>query len=202
MPAATAADASDVLSVRIDRAESTAIDAPDSLTVTGDFTIELTNAGEPVHAHLTCDDDLAPCLRVETGNHFIDREETHELPVEVISEDRPLRGRLRISVGYGAETAFVTLTVVESPEPETVRVDDSLAEPRGASDGDATGGARGIDPITVAAIALASAAVLGTIVLVGLVTDLFIGVLLAAVVLAVAAAMYVVRDVGQPRSGP
>ena len=179
--------------VHIDRNQPEAIDAPTALAATDDFVIRIRNAGEPVHFHLGCDDDLGPALNLETGNHFIHRDGTYEVPVEILADRRPVRGRFRFSVGYGAETAYTELRVIDPDPSEQVRVDESLAEPPTrdppTDDTDLT-----YDPITFLLVGVGIAALLAAIVLVGMLTEPIIGVLLALAVVVVAAAAFVFRE--------
>lgn len=194
MASVAAPTESDVLSIRLDRTQPDAIEAPGTFTVSDDFTIEVTNEGEPIHVHLTCDDDIAPAVDFETGNHFVPRKGTYQVPVTVLADDRPKRGRVRVSVGYGSETAYVELRVVEPASDDEVRVDESLAEPPSRADPDSNDGTRAMNPIMFATIGVAIAAVVGAVVVVGLYTDLVIGVVLAVGVVAVAAAAYALQQ--------
>ncbi|RLM59382.1 hypothetical protein DVK02_01130 [Halobellus sp. Atlit-31R] len=88
-----------------------AVEAPGGLTVTGPFHVYLQNHGGPVHVHLHLDDDLSRVARVDAVNHYVEEGETIRIPVGVAADRERVSGRLKIVSGYGAETAYVNVTV-------------------------------------------------------------------------------------------
>ena len=194
MDGAEAAGGSHALEVHIDRTQQRAISVPSIFETSRDFPIEITNAGEPIHVYLTCDDDLTEAIEFDTGNHFIPRKSTYRIPVDLRDDaEPPVRGKFKLSVGYGAETAYADLRIVEPSPTESVRVDESLATPPTREQPEEAEG-MSIDPLSFAAIGVGIAAVIGGIVLVGLLTDPLIGVIFAIAVLVIASAVFVLTD--------
>ena len=103
---------SESLRVELNREAVHAIDAPDAFTAEGPFHIELHNAGGAVHVHLHLDDDLSRVSRLDDVNHYVEEGATKRVPVGVLPNRDSRRGRLKIVSGYGAEEAYVSLTVV------------------------------------------------------------------------------------------
>ncbi len=118
------------LDVVVNRSQPNGLDVPSAFEATGDFVLSVTNDGKPVHLHVNCDDDIAPAVSFETGNHFIPRENTFELPIRVDEAAAPRRGKLRLSVGYGSEVRYVDLRLTEPDPRDRVRVDESLSKPQ------------------------------------------------------------------------
>jgi hypothetical protein len=107
-----------------------AISAPPSFSVAGAFDVVLANVGQAVHVHLHLDDDLSRVARLETGNHYVEGDESQRVRVETSPGSEPVSGKLKIVTGYGAETAYVDVTV--NPTPDTkpgIDVDETLSKP-------------------------------------------------------------------------
>lgn len=119
----------DTLPVHVNRDDLHDVAVPNSFEVTGPFTIELTNHGEPLHVHLHLDDDLSGVARLEAGNHYVEAERTREVSVNV-SPSGSVRGKLKVVAAYGATTRYVDV-IVSEPEAagESVQVDESLNRP-------------------------------------------------------------------------
>lgn len=184
------------LDVVVNRSRPNALEVPSTFETTGDFLLSVTNEGKPVHLHVNCDDDLAPAVSFETGNHFIPREDTFELPIRVDEERAPLRGMLRVSVGYGSEVEYVELRIAEPDPDDRVKVDESLAEPR-ARERPTTVSARILSDVGV--IALLVVAVLALIaggVTLAAVTTPIVGALLVIVVGLLAVGIYAILSSG------
>lgn len=119
------------------------VEVRDRMTVSEPFEIELLNHGEAVHVHLHLDDALSRVARLDAGNHYVEAGRTLAVGVETASVDEPVSGRLKIVTGYGAETAYVEVTVApDGEEKAPVEVDESLAKPqprRGRTASDARG---------------------------------------------------------------
>lgn len=106
------------------------IEAPRSFEATGDFDVFLKNEGEPMHVHLRLDPTLSAVGQVETPNRYVESERTRRVRVSVTEGERPVEGRLEIVTGYGANTAYVGVTVREELRTDDgVEVDERLAEP-------------------------------------------------------------------------
>lgn len=105
--------------------------AASSFRTGGPFEIVLDNHGAALHVYLQLDDDLAGAAELSALNHYVDEESLRRVAVDVDEARLPARGRLKIVTGYGAETAFVTVSV-EPPEEvaDRVDVDESLGKPR------------------------------------------------------------------------
>ncbi|QLG61662.1 DUF7524 family protein [Halorarum salinum] len=183
-----------------------AADAPATFAADGPFTVVLDNRGAAVHVHLRFRDRLAELTAVGETNHYVDDGETHRVRVEAADVPEPVSGRLDVITGHGTDGTGVDVTLSPREGPRGVDVDESLSRPRGSEAGDGTTGYGGSDAgersigtlgfdsttLLVAAFAalalavgVAAAATLGsTVVTLGLV----------AVVLAVAAATYVLLN--------
>lgn len=95
------------------------------------FDIVLENHGAALHVYLQFDADLSTVAELGAANHFVEEEQVRRVRVVLTHGKRPVTGRLKIVTGYGSETEYVTISVVD-PETteERVRVDESLGEPR------------------------------------------------------------------------
>ena len=101
-----------------------------SFETTESFPILLKNGDAPVHVHLHLDDALSQVASIPANNHFVDADTTQQVDVEIEEGPRPVEGQLKIVTGHGAETDYVTVSVVEPDEREdAVDVDDTLADP-------------------------------------------------------------------------
>ncbi|WP_135830419.1 DUF7524 family protein [Halorussus halobius] len=115
---------------------------PASFEATDSFEILLRNGDAPVHVHLHLDDALSQVASIPANNHFVDADSTRQVTVEVADEPRPVEGQLKVVTGHGAETDYVTVSVVEPDEREdAVDVDERFADPpaREATDDEAGG---------------------------------------------------------------
>lgn len=182
---------SDTLEIHVNRERPNVLEVPDTFETSTAFSVEIVNDGKPVHLHLNYDDDLAAGLSMETGNHFIPRDNVYRLPVHVEPDARPFHGKFQVSIGYGAEKRFIEIRVPE-PEVDTeVRVDAELAEPSGRPRPPPTTD-RVIDLGILALLGVALLAlVAGALIVATLVTPLA-GALLVIVALLLAAGVYVV----------
>lgn len=103
----------------------------DSFETSDSFTVELENSGSATHVHLHLDDDLSRVASLERGNYFVEAGDSLPVQVRVDRGPRPVSGRLKVVTGYGAETAYVDVTIVE-PESDAeagVQVDERLSRP-------------------------------------------------------------------------
>ena len=123
----------DSLTVHLNRAGPQSIAAPQAVEATGEFSVYLQNHGTPLHAHVSLDDTLAKVARVVTPNRYVEEGATRRVRIEVEGGNRPIEGRLQVVTGYGAETAYVSVTLrdPETVEPD-VAVDEELARPKSA----------------------------------------------------------------------
>lgn len=97
----------------------------------GPFDVVLRNHGAALHVHLHLDDDLSGQATLGTTNHYVDEDSVRRVRVTVDEPLDPVEGRLKLVTGYGAETAYVTVTLDEAAtEERQVRVDESLGQPR------------------------------------------------------------------------
>lgn len=105
--------------------------AASSFRTSGAFEIVLDNHGAALHVYLQLDDDLAAAAQLSAANHFVEEGSLRRVSVDVDESRAPVRGRLKIVTGYGAETEFVTVSVEEVDEAAAgVDVDESLSRPR------------------------------------------------------------------------
>jgi hypothetical protein len=115
---------------------------------TGSFAVLLNNGDAPVHVHLRLDDELSSVASVRANNHFVGADTVRQVNVEVEDGPRPVDGQLKIVTGHGAETDYVSVSIVDPEESEeTVAVDESLAAPARGPEGDSDGegGLGGVD---------------------------------------------------------
>lgn len=131
------ARAADTVTVDVNRGDLYAVEAPDSFETTGSFRIRLRNHGEPVHVHVRLDDALSEAVWLQTSNHYVEADGEREVLLESTGSDRGTTGTLEIATGYGRERDAIEVTVRPPSEGE-VTVDQTLAEPGGASDGGRT----------------------------------------------------------------
>lgn len=134
----------DTLPVEINRRSVHSIEpAVERFETSESFTIELTNHGEAAHVHLNLDDGLSRAVSLDGGNYFVEAGHTRAIEARVDQRSRPISGRLKIVTGYGAETAYVDVSLVppeEPPETSSVEVDEQLAVPQPREEPPATGG--------------------------------------------------------------
>jgi hypothetical protein len=106
------------------------IAAAPSFTTDGPFDVVLDNAGEAVHVHLHLDDSLSTVSRLDGGNHYVEGGATTRVGVRVSPRQEPVTGKLKVVTGYGAETAYVDVTVEPSPDEKPgIEVDEDLGRP-------------------------------------------------------------------------
>jgi hypothetical protein len=129
------------LPVRLNHDRLHDIQTAASFEATDPFRIVLQNGDAPVHVHLHLDDALSTVASIPANNHFLDADATRQVDVEVRDGPRPVEGRLKIVTGHGAETDYVTVSVVEPEEREdAVDVDVALADPPEREDRESDGG--------------------------------------------------------------
>ena len=107
-----------------------AIDAPPSFSAAGEFYVVLENSGEAVHVHLHLDDDLSNVARLDAGNHYVEGGDSQHVHVATSPGPEPVTGKLKIVTGYGAETAYIDVTVNPTPDSAPgIDVDEELSRP-------------------------------------------------------------------------
>lgn len=123
---------SDTLVVHVNRESPQSIDVESgTFEATGSFAITIRNHGRPVHVHVHLDDELSSIARLETGNHYVDGDSTARVPVSVEGSRRPVSGKIKIVTGYGAQTAYLDVELIEPEASERhVEVDESLSKPQ------------------------------------------------------------------------
>ncbi|WP_157971772.1 DUF7524 family protein [Halorussus litoreus] len=118
------------LPVHLNRDQLHDVQTVASFEVAESFPILLQNGDAPVHVHLHLDDALSQVASIPANNHFVDADSTQQVDVKIADAPRPVEGQLKIVTGHGAETDYVTVSVVEPAEREdAVDVDASLADP-------------------------------------------------------------------------
>ncbi|WP_276301010.1 DUF7524 family protein [Halorussus lipolyticus] len=118
------------LPVRLNSSGLHDIETSASFEATESFPILLHNGDAPVHVHLHLDDALSQVASIPANNHFVDADSTRQVSVEIADGPRPVEGQLKIVTGHGAETDYVSISVVEPDErADAVDVDASLADP-------------------------------------------------------------------------
>jgi hypothetical protein len=127
------------LPVRLNRDSLHDIQTRASFEATESFPILLHNGDAPVHVHLHLDDTLSEVASIPANNHFVDADSTRQVSVEIADGTRPVEGELKIVTGHGAETEYVSVSVVEPEAREdAVDIDATLADPssRDGEEGD------------------------------------------------------------------
>lgn len=122
----------DALEIDLSREGPHSIDvASPSIETGGDFDIVLRNHGPALHVHLNLEPGLARAATLSTANHYVEEDAIRRVRVAVDRASLPGEGLVKIVTGYGAETEFVTVRLVEDGDTDRrVRVDESLAKPR------------------------------------------------------------------------
>lgn len=152
----------DPLAVTLNRDGPHSIEvASPSFEATDSFDIVLDNRGEALHVHLHLDDDLADVASIATGNHYVQQGAIRRVRVTVEDGPRPVKGRLEVVTGYGAEREYIDVAI-RSPEEVTpkVRVDESLSKPTPTVEREPV-----VDTDTLPVVALAAVALLLAIVI-------------------------------------
>jgi hypothetical protein len=128
------------LPVRLNRDSLHDIQTRASFETTESFPILLHNGDAPVHVHLHLDDTLSQVASIPANNHFVDADSTRQVSVEIADGPRPVEGQLKIVTGHGAETDYVSVSVVEPDEREdAVNVGATLADPTSQADEEGDG---------------------------------------------------------------
>lgn len=106
------------------------ISAPSSFSVKSAFDVLLTNAGQAVHVHLHLDDELSRVAHLDASNRYVEGDNSNRVHVDVSPAGEPVTGTLKIVTGYGAETAYVDVTVEPTTETRSkIEVDERLSRP-------------------------------------------------------------------------
>lgn len=122
---------SSALTVDLNRDRLHDVAVPGMYTTDEAFYVALENHGEAVHIHLHLDDTLSTVATLDGGNHYVDRDGTTTVRVDVDPVEEPVTGKLKIVTGYGAETAYVDVTVEPfEEENHSVQVDEELGKPQ------------------------------------------------------------------------
>lgn len=123
----------DELPVYISREGLHSLEVPASFETTDSFDVRLVNHGESLHVHLHLDDPLSEVASIDAGNHYVEGDSERYVRVDVDTDridGEELLGKLKVASGYGAETRWIDVRLSEpDPESESVRVDESLAQP-------------------------------------------------------------------------
>ncbi|GGM47373.1 hypothetical protein GCM10009006_30710 [Haloarcula argentinensis] len=120
----------DSLPVHLNRTDIHSLEVPHEFDATGSFDVQLVNHGEALHVHLHLDDSLSSVASLDATNHHV-RAETDRLVKITVDGDGPVRGKLKIVTGYGAETRYIDIYIPEGgTENEPVIVDDELSKPQ------------------------------------------------------------------------
>jgi len=120
----------DTLPVYLNRESLHSLEMPNGIETDGSFEVLLLNHGEAVHVHLHLDDALSGLASLDATNHYVQSESERTVNVTVDREGA-VRGKLKVVTGYGAETRYADVDIVESEETDqSVEVDESLAKPQ------------------------------------------------------------------------
>ena len=122
------------LAVHLNRGRTSDFVAPRTFTARGPVDVVVENHGEGARVHLHLDDDASRVARLSETNPFVDTDSTERIRLEVADVDEPVTGALTFSLGYGAETEVIELTVAPAPDADDsgdVDVDERLAKPPG-----------------------------------------------------------------------
>lgn len=120
----------DPLPIHVNRDHLHDLGTPATFEATESFDIRLINHGEASHVHLHLDDALSEVARLEATNHYVEGEDERFVRVSV-QEAGTVRGKLKVSIGYGAETRYVDVIITEpQDEQQSVQIDESLTKPK------------------------------------------------------------------------
>lgn len=180
----------DSLEIHVNRKRPNVLEVPEMFVADDAFDIEVVNAGKPVHVHLNLDDDLDEVMELRTGNHFVPREDTFRLPVRLRDGKRPVRGKVHVSTGYGSESRFIEVRVVEPQREDSVIVDDTLATPSGRPQKPALSAHLVSDAWAIALVLLAIVALFAGAAIVAALTSPVIGALVVIAALLIAVGVY------------
>lgn len=118
------------LSVDLNRERIYEIASQRSFETDGPFDVLLQNHGKAVHVHLALDDSLSEITTLDATNQYVEANGRQLVRIETTALSVPVTGRLKVVTGYGAESAYTTVTV--SPPgtgTDHVEVDEQLAQP-------------------------------------------------------------------------
>ncbi|MFB6170506.1 MAG: hypothetical protein ABEJ06_05095 [Haloarculaceae archaeon] len=190
---------SGTISIHVNRDDLYALEAPESFSTDGPFAVELHNHGAPVHVHLNLDDPLARLADFAATNRYLEEDATERIDVPVRSGTGTVTGTLTVATAHGGEQRAVAVTV-DRQEDSRVEVDPDLARSVGReSEGSlsaAFGGAN-LDRSAVETLGVAALGVVAIVIAVGVVAAVGgLGAAIGAfvVLLAVAAAVYLVSS--------
>lgn len=153
---------SEEVTVHIARDDPDSLEAgASSIETRESFGVVLRNHGSPVHVHCGLGGNLTRIASMDQSNYYVEADEEAYVPVIVDGVEGPVSGTLEVSTGYGAQSVRIDVTV--NPDPSPVDVDESLGHPT-RSEPEPTGGsfvdAVGVEPETIAIVALGVVAVL------------------------------------------
>jgi len=151
---------SGILPITLNRDGLHDVDVTGSFEADGAFSVTLENDGAPVHVHLHLDDDLSSVATLQASNHYVEAGATRAVAVDVDGE-LPVSGRLKAVTGYGAETAYVDVSIVEPDDRrDSIPVDEDLGSPSQrtpATTEESTDGGVDLAVVVLGAVALALA---------------------------------------------
>jgi hypothetical protein len=126
--------ATDALSVTLNDDQLNGVTAPEQFSAQGDFQIRLSNGDSPVHVHLRFDGPLGDATEVAGTNHYLEPDDQLIVDVSVLDIDEPVGGTLGIVTGHGAVEETISVTVEPSVRDGPVEVDQRLSEPNAEAD--------------------------------------------------------------------
>ena len=175
----------DSLPVHLNRTDIHSLEVPNEFDATGSFDVRLVNHGEALHVHLHLDDSLSSVASLDATNHHV-RAETDRLVRITVDGDGPVRGKLKVVTGYGAETRYIDIYIPEGgSENEPVIVDEELSKPQPKP---ATGSEPGLEDLSAGPILAAGGF---TALIAGLITLVLTGSVLLTVGTALAVTILV-----------
>jgi len=126
----------DRLPVHANRQELHSLEVPPSFETDDSFVIAVQNHGEACRVHTVLDGTLDDVASIEETNHYVEANATKAIGVNV-HERRPVFGKIKLVVGYGAATRWVDVELTEpTKDAGTVEVDEDLARPRPSEEPD------------------------------------------------------------------
>lgn len=155
------------VTVHVNRGSADALEvATEALETRESVTLLLQGHESPAHVHCRLAGDLEHVATIDQANYYVEPDGVTAVPIGVDADgiERPVEGRLEILTGYGSESVSIDVTVV--PGTPDIDVDESLSEPA-RSEPDPTAldsavdrlAAVGLDPATLAVLALGLVAV-------------------------------------------
>ena len=115
----------DRLPVHVNRKQIHSLEVPASFEADDSFVIAVENHGEAGRVHVHLDGELAEIATVADNNYYVEANGACDIPVSV-NDHREAFGKIKVVVGYGATTRWVDVELTEPDHGGPVEVGDEL----------------------------------------------------------------------------